>query len=149
MPHLLRHEFWHVGFKHAFPEQFQREFYAEDPLRRVAYQMVNEGVGHYYSMRRRLVPRNTYDDWPERTAAIFSLLHEKLPEVKEAGDAEAQNRLIFRSHAGVPLLEEVGSCTRRDHYLSTYCSGRRSCSCSVDRRWTLCLSQPVPGIGKP
>ena len=106
MPHLLRHEFWHVGFKHVFPEQFQREFYADDPLRRVAYQMVNEGVGHYYSMRRRLAPRNTYDDWPERTAAIFALLHEKLPEVKEAQDLEEQNRLIFRSHAGVPFWKK-------------------------------------------
>lgn len=106
MPHLLRHEFWHVGFKHAFPDQFQRAFYAEDPLRRVAYQMVNEGVGHYYSMRRRLVPKNTYDDWPERTAKIFSLLHEKLPEVAGAQDVETQNRLIFRSHAGVPFWKK-------------------------------------------
>ncbi len=106
MPHLMKHEFWHVGFKHAFPDQFKQEFYADDPLRRVAYQMVNEGVGHYYSMRRRLVPQNTYSDWPERTAAIFSLLHEKLPEVTTVDDAEELNRLIYRSHAGVPFWKK-------------------------------------------
>lgn len=106
MPHLMKHEFWHVGFKQAFPDQFKREFYADDPLRRVAYQMVNEGVGHYYSMRRRLVPLNTYSDWPERTAAIFSLLHEKLPEVVATDDVEEQNRLIFRGHAGVPFWKK-------------------------------------------
>lgn len=106
MPHLMKHEFWHVGFKQAFPDQFKREFYASDPLRRVAYQFVNEGVGHYYSMRRRLVPQNTYSDWPERTAAIFRLLHEKLPEVTATDDLEEQNGLIFRGHAGVPFWKK-------------------------------------------
>lgn len=106
LPHLLMHEFWHVGFKNAYPEQFQAEFHSGDPLRRVAYQMVNEGVGHYYSMRRRLVPKITYEDWHDRTANIFSLLHEKVPGVLSAETAEAQEQLIFRGHAGVPYWQK-------------------------------------------
>lgn len=106
LPHLMKHEFWHVGFKRAFPAMFEEEFYASDPRRRVAYQMLNEGVGHYYSMRRRLVPTNTYPDWPERTASIFALLHEKLPEVTAAKSNEAQNQLIYRGHAGVPFWQK-------------------------------------------
>lgn len=109
LPHLLKHEFWHVGFKQAFPDQFKSEFYADDPLRRLAYQMVNEGVGHYYSLRRRLVPENTYADWEERTAEVFSLLHQRVPEIMAAADIDEQNRLIFSSHAGVPFWKKWGA----------------------------------------
>lgn len=102
LPHLLMHEFWHVGFKNAFQDQFQAEYFSGDPMRRIAYQMVNEGVGHYYSMRRRLVPKITYDDWHDRTATIFGLLREKSADVLAAKTAQEQERLIYRGHAGVP-----------------------------------------------
>lgn len=106
MPHLLTHELWHVGFKNAYPEQFDAEFHSGNPMRRVAYQMVNEGIGHYYSMRRRLVPKITYEDWHDRTARIFGLLNEKSAEALSASSEEAQERLIFRGHAGVPYWQK-------------------------------------------
>lgn len=106
LPHLLMHEFWHVGFKNAYPDQFQAEFYSGDPMRRIAYQMVNEGVGHYYSMRRRLVPKITYDDWHDRTASIFGMLRERSAAVQAAETAEEQERFIYRGHAGVPYWQK-------------------------------------------
>lgn len=109
MPHLLVHEFWHVGYKQVFDDHFRSEFHAADPLRRLAYQLVNEGVGHYYSFRRRLVPENTYPDWPDRTAAIFALLHDKAQQLAGVEGREDQDILIYRSHAGVPFWKKWGA----------------------------------------
>lgn len=106
MPHLLRHELWHVAFRAAFPGHVAGFDRPDMPFRRLAYVMLNEGVGHYYSFRRLVEPEITYSDWQGRTNAVFELLDRKFEEYKAATSKEDHDALLWHSHAGVPFWQK-------------------------------------------
>jgi hypothetical protein len=110
LEHLMRHEYWHLAFKARYPEMFNQEYgSAEDPLRRLAYQMLNEGVGHYYSFRRRVEPVIEYSDWEDRTQEAFSLLAEGTKRLALLTSREEQDEVIWSAHSGVPFWQKWGA----------------------------------------
>ncbi|HOX47532.1 MAG TPA: hypothetical protein PK668_28320, partial [Myxococcota bacterium] len=104
---ILTHELWHLAFlKHqdahwtvmprdtgSIPAQF-------------LYRMLNEGVGHYYSMRSKLLSENAWPDLAERERRIFDLLARSYPAYREEQDEVRRREILWRSHAGVPFWEK-------------------------------------------
>ncbi len=109
LPHLLTHEVWHVTFKTTYPNLLQAAESNPDPIAYLAYQQINEGVGHYYSFRRRLYPEISYEDWQQRTAGVFQLLHENVEDLQNTPDPAMAREKIYRSHAGVPFWKKWGA----------------------------------------
>lgn len=110
-PHLLRHEIWHVAFRAAHTSLAEEFEETPNPLKQLSFIMLNEGIGHYYSFRRRVEPEIVYDNWQERTDTLFALLHEKIPLLASADSPDQQKQLLWRSEAGVPFWKKWGATT--------------------------------------
>ncbi|PCI61358.1 MAG: hypothetical protein COB37_08355 [Kordiimonadales bacterium] len=110
-PFLLRHELWHVAFRSQYAAIAQNFEQAEQPLKRLAFIMLNEGVGQYYSFQRRVEPQIVYNNWAERTGNLFSLLDEKAAELAAANTGDEQDQLLWTAQAGVPFWKKWGAVT--------------------------------------
>lgn len=110
-PHLLRHEIWHASFREQHASITNEFEQAKHPLKRLAFIMLNEGVGHYYSFQRRVEPRIVYENWTERTEKLFSLLYEKTDQLIVASTLEEQDELLWTSQASVPFWQKWGAVT--------------------------------------
>lgn len=109
--HLMRHELWHIAFKAHYPQQ-QADYAITNSVERyLAYQILNEGVGHYYSFQRRLEPKIVYDNWAERTASIFAKLEQGYEKLLATSDLEEQKAIVWSSHAGVPFWQKWSAVT--------------------------------------
>lgn len=106
---LLAHELWHAAFV-AHQTAHWRVDYREstDPAARFFYEMLNEGVGHYYSMYDHLYPVQR-PETAEKGRAAFRLLAERYPSYRDERDAAAREQLLWHSHAGVPFWEKWGA----------------------------------------
>lgn len=111
MPHLLRHELWHVAYRQEYPKVSEAFEQSENAMKNLAYIMLNEGVGHYYSFRRRVEPKIVYDNWQERTDALFGLTKAKTAELAAATSKQQQDELLWTSEAGVPFWRKWGATT--------------------------------------
>lgn len=111
MPHLLRHEIWHLAFRHRHKDMAHAFESAPDPLKQLAFIMLNEGVGHYYSFRRRVEPSISYTDWQERTDRLFALLPENVTALQQANSHETEAALLRSSEMGVPFWRKWGAVT--------------------------------------
>ncbi len=109
LPSLLRHELWHVAFRSKYPKFADNHGASADPLRKLGYVLLNEGVGHYYSFQRRVEPTVGYDNWFERTDKIFSLLQDNITALDALDNQSDQKKLLFSSHAGVPFWKKWGA----------------------------------------
>lgn len=109
LPSLLRHELWHIAFRNTYPAFSDRYEASTDPLKKLAFVKLNEGVGHYYSFQRRVEPSIVYDNWFERTGKVFSLLQTNIAALGALGNQSDQKKLLFSSHAGVPFWEKWGA----------------------------------------
>ncbi len=110
-PHLLRHELWHVGYRNQNEETAKVYEGSSSSLKNLSYIMLNEGVGHYYSLRRRLEPKIVYDNWPERTKALFAKFHDKFDQLVNAKDTETKDELLWTSTAGGRFWDKWGAVT--------------------------------------
>jgi hypothetical protein len=68
--------------------------------------MLNEGVGHYYSLRPKLSPRPKWVDFAERERRAFELLSKNYPKYLGETDEKRRDKILWRSHAGVPFWEK-------------------------------------------
>lgn len=68
--------------------------------------MLDEGGGHFYSLRPRLIPHIDYADFDRRLARVFGLLAERSAAYLDASDPQLRRRLLWRSHAGVPFWDK-------------------------------------------
>ena len=110
-PHLMRHEIWHVAYRKLHSETAKTYESAPSALKRLSFIMLNEGVGHYYSIRRRLEPTIVYDNWQERTDALFELLNKNALQLASAIPPEEQEDILWTSQAGVPFWKKWGATT--------------------------------------
>jgi hypothetical protein len=109
LPSLLRHELWHIAFRNKYPTFAKSHETSTNPMRRLAYIILNEGVGHYYSFQRRVEPTIDYDDWLERTDKVFSALSENTKRLGTLTQVDDQQELLFSSHSDVPFWEKWGA----------------------------------------
>ncbi len=109
MPYLLRHEIWHTAFRNTYPEFAEAHNSTTAPLKQLAYTLLNEGVGHYYSFQRRVEPSIVYNNWQERTSKVFALLEEGVSQLQSTSDKEEQEEILFSSHAGVSFWKKWGA----------------------------------------
>lgn len=107
---LLTHELWHIAFI-----DYQRKYWvknyktSEDPTDIFFFTMLNEGMGHFFSMSPRLFPIVDYPDFKGRSIKIFSLLKSKYQQYKNENNWQVKKRLLWTSHAGVPFWEKWGA----------------------------------------
>jgi len=110
-PYLIRHEIWHAAYRRQnSPLDYSFES-SKEPLKQLAFTMLNEGVGHYFSFQRRVEPEIVYEDWPKRTQHLFSLLKDNTKKLAAARTPEKQEALLWTSKAGVPFWEKWGAVT--------------------------------------
>ena len=110
-PHLLRHELWHVAYRNQNESTAKAYERSENALKNLSYIMLNEGVGHYYSLRRRLEPKIVYDNWQERTNTLFTKFHEQMTKLANAKDDETKEELLWTSSAGGRFWDKWGAVT--------------------------------------
>jgi len=107
---LLAHELWHLLFLAHQEQHWVRDYRkSSDPAVQFLYRMLNEGVGHYYSLSPGLYPDISYSDFPDREQTAFRLLRENYPRYMAEADAELRQTLLWHSHAGVPFWEKWGA----------------------------------------
>ncbi len=107
---ILVHELWHQAFLRHQEVHWEEDYHRhEDPAALFLYRMVNEGIGHYYSLHPRLYPTPAYDDLDQRAAAVFELLGENYPRYLAEQDLDARREILWSSHAGVPFWEKWGA----------------------------------------
>lgn len=106
---VLRHELWHRAFlehqKANWPVDYRK---TEDPATLFLYEMLNEGVAHYYSMQHKLEP-DPAPDVADKEKKAFKLLAAGYPEYLAEDDDDARREKLWRSHAGVPFWEKWGA----------------------------------------
>ncbi|MBI5508103.1 MAG: hypothetical protein HY903_05060 [Deltaproteobacteria bacterium] len=107
---VLTHELWHIAFGEHVRMRFAVDYkHAVDPATLFIYEMINEGVGHYYSMRPRLYPTISVAQFEEKQAAVFALLETSYPQLLAEKDADRRREMLWRSHAGVPFWQKWGA----------------------------------------
>lgn len=107
---LLAHELWHLLFLDHQERHWSCDYReSSDPAVRFLYRMLNEGVGHYYSLSPRLYPNISYSDFSDRVQNVFRLLHENYPRYMAEADSKERQKLLWHSHAGVPFWEKWGA----------------------------------------
>jgi hypothetical protein len=107
---ILTHELWHLAFldhqRKRWPKDYRE---SADPRGLFLYRMLNEGVGHYYSMRHRLYPTPSWPDFALRAQKTFALLEKSYLQYLAETDVEKRRKLLWSSHAGVPFWEKWGA----------------------------------------
>jgi hypothetical protein len=107
---VLAHELWHLAFRRHQAQHWERNYpKSTSPSISFLYEMLNEGVGHYYSMSQRLYPRPGWGDFTERERAVFSLLEKNYLLYLAERDPQRRKEILFRSHAGVPFWQKWGA----------------------------------------
>ena len=107
---ILTHELWHLAFLQHQWDHWPVDYRVSDSRAALfLYRMLNEGVGHYYSIHHRLHPEPDWDDFPERERKVFALLEGNYPMYIEEPDAGVRRDLLWSSHAGVPFWEKWGA----------------------------------------
>lgn len=109
LEHLIRHELWHVAFRNLLPKHSEAFERSKNPLRQLAFIILNEGVGHYFSFRRRVEPDIQYLDWNDRTSQIFELMRSQVDTLQQTEGADTIQGLLDQSHAGVPFWKKWGA----------------------------------------
>lgn len=108
-PHLLRHEIWHVAYRNQNARTAKSFEDSPNALKQLSFIMLNEGVGHYYSFRRRVEPTIVYDNWQERTDELFMLLNENVSKLAAVATVAQERELLWTSQAGVPFWKKWGA----------------------------------------
>ena len=107
---ILTHELWHQAFlqqqRDLWPVDYHRH---DDPATLFIYRMLNEGMGHYYSLYPKLYPTVGYEDFDDRVAGAFALLETNYPLYLAEEDTDARRDALWHSHAGVPFWEKWGA----------------------------------------
>jgi hypothetical protein len=107
---ILAHEVWHLAFlehqKEHWPVAYRG---ATDPAFLFLYEMLNEGIAHYYSMSHKLAPTITIPDLPEKERRVFALLEARYPRWRDDPDEKHRADELWHSHAGVPFWEKWGA----------------------------------------
>ncbi len=109
---ILNHELWHFAFIRHQDERWPRNYRdSADAVERFLYRVVNEGIGHFYSLRDKLLPEPSIADLAERERTTFTTLAVRYPEYKAEPDPAAREDLLWHSHAGVPFWDKWGALT--------------------------------------
>jgi hypothetical protein len=109
---ILDHELWHFAFLRHQDEHWPCDYReSEDVVERFFYRVVNEGIGHFYSLRDKLLPEPSIEDLAGRERQTFETLAVRYPEYKAESDPAVREDLLWHSHAGVPFWEKWGALT--------------------------------------
>jgi hypothetical protein len=109
---ILNHELWHFAFIRHQDEHWPCNYRdSEDVVEQFCYRIVNEGIGHFYSLRDKLLPEPSIEDLGERERQTFETLAVRYPEYKAEADPAVREDLLWHSHAGVPFWEKWGALT--------------------------------------
>jgi hypothetical protein len=110
LENILRHELWHVGLQKQqrrlkWPD-FKNAANSTDLL---AYEILNEGIGHYYSLGEKLRGSVISDELTPKFKAAFALMGERYLRLLSISDETERRALLWASHAGVPFWEKWGA----------------------------------------
>jgi hypothetical protein len=109
---ILTHELWHMAFGEHIRARWPTDYkHSGDAAALFIYEMVNEGIGHYYSMRPHLYPTNTIERFADKAARAFGLLAASYPALVAERDEKRRSDMLWHSHAGVPFWEKWGAVT--------------------------------------
>jgi len=104
---IMVHELWHLALLEHQKRHWGRDYrHGGTPQARFLYRMLNEGVGHYYSMLPRLEPRPKWPDLAERERRAFAMLAEGYPKYLAETDPARKEKILWSSHAGVPFWDK-------------------------------------------
>lgn len=107
---LLAHETWHLAYlehqKRHWPTDYRQ---SKRPSELFLYEMSNEGIGHYYSMSRKLFPTPSIPDFAQKERRAFELLRERYVAWRDDPDEKRREDGLWHSHAGVPFWEKWGA----------------------------------------
>jgi hypothetical protein len=107
---IMQHELWHMAFiehqKVHWPVDYRN---SQDPAEAFLFRMLNEGVGHYYSIYNRLYPKVSYQDFSSRSQKIFFSLESKYQLYADEEDLKIREQILWSSHAQVPFWEKWGA----------------------------------------
>ncbi|OGR07683.1 MAG: hypothetical protein A2341_06630 [Deltaproteobacteria bacterium RIFOXYB12_FULL_58_9] len=107
---ILTHELWHASFGEHRRLHWPIDYKSCDGAAcRFLYEMANEGIGHFYSLRHRLLPTVTIDRFDAKVAGAFVLLANNYPDLIAETDARKRENALWHSHAGVPFWEKWGA----------------------------------------
>jgi len=107
---ILTHELWHAALSLEQSELRWPDFRSStDPATRLAFVMLNEGGGHFYSLGPRLEDPAARVETEARFRSAFALLGEKYQAYASAGNEEERDKQLWSSHAGVPFWEKWGA----------------------------------------
>jgi hypothetical protein len=100
---LLAHELWHVAFTEHQKRHWSKGYRkSPEPALRFLYEMLNEGMGHYYSMSRKLPPALSVD-LTNKEQKVFGLLRQRYQRWRDDPDEKRREDGLWHSHAGVPF----------------------------------------------
>jgi hypothetical protein len=104
---ILTHELWHLAFlKHQDRRWTVKHRDTGSIPGQFLYRMLNEGVGHYYSMRSKLLSGSAWPELAARERQAFELLDRSYPAYRQEEDESRRREMLWRSHAGVPFWEK-------------------------------------------
>ena len=107
---ILTHELWHAALalqqsRLGWPDYRN----AADPPTRLAFVMLNEGGGHFFSLGPRLGDHSSGAETEAKFRSAFALFAEKYPAYASETDEDQRWKMLRRSHAGVPFWEKWGA----------------------------------------
>ncbi len=109
---VLTHEMWHLAFyRHkdtVWKNNYKDHF---DPNFVLIYEILNEGIGHCFSLYNHLYPTVTIIDFKKKVSDLFKLFTNKYREYISETDLKVREKLLWKSHAGVPFWEKWGALT--------------------------------------
>jgi len=107
---ILTHELWHAALALQQSWLGWPDFRnAPSPATRLAFVMLNEGGGHFFSLGPRLEDRSSGSETDAKFRSAFALFAEKYPAYASETDEEQRWKMLRRSHAGVPFWEKWGA----------------------------------------
>ena len=107
---ILAHETFHLAYLAHQKRHWPRDVrHSQRPAELFLYEMSNEGIGHYYSMSRKLFPKPTIADFAQKERHAFELLRERYLAWRDNPDEAKRSDELWHSHAGVPFWDKWGA----------------------------------------
>jgi hypothetical protein len=113
---IVTHELWHLAFLEHQRRHWPRQHHKSSNQRVMfLYRMLNEGLGHDYSMHHRLHPSPTWPDFADRTQKVFALLTRNYSEYLCRSRCREPTEAPLAFPRGSAVLGQVGSCAGSPH----------------------------------
>lgn len=106
---VLEHELWHVAFDRHRALHWPKDDGPRSVAEEFFFVMLNEGVGHYYSLLPKLSGERDDPKLGARTEQVFVRLAQAFPRLVATTDPAEQARRLRSAHTGVPFWEKWGA----------------------------------------